>query len=406
MLQRRQNPICAYCKGVRGLCGAKVCPILLKQTLNFRMPRYSKKSIDGHSINVLVGEYNYPNVRFGPISSFNVISGDPEEWAKKRLDFSDILKTRIWTIYAFKRNLIKRVPQIDDPLGQITISYKPVNVEVRLKKEPRFRIHLDPQIPPFGASSILEKIFIEDNIYAPRKVENAVEEDVKAAIIVPELYKHGISYYYLQRLLSAGLLGRKFRRKLVPTRWSITATDSILSEFFIKSIRYAKEIEDAGLYFWEYLGNKYYIILIPNRFWSMEMFEIWLPKSVWLPKYSRPVVIRIYEDYTGKPNKMDGGYYAIKKSILEFLYKRRRKAVALAIRIITPNYIAPVGSWQIRESVKLALENGPVIKSEYKYLIRLMLEKEPILEQIRMMQSSWLLKRLAIKSLDSFLASR
>ncbi len=100
MLQRRQNPICAYCKGVRGLCGAKVCPILLKQTLNFRMPRYSKKSIDGHSINVLVGEYNYPNVRFGPISSFNVISGDPEEWAKKRLDFSDILKTRIWTIYA------------------------------------------------------------------------------------------------------------------------------------------------------------------------------------------------------------------------------------------------------------------------------------------------------------------
>ena len=91
------------------------------------------------------------------------------------------------------------------------------------------------------------------------------------------------------------------------------------------------------------------------------MIEIWLPRSVWV-RANKPYFTTNYELYDGKPRnpEVDGGYHAIRFPTLEALNRRRRQAIVIAIREVTPSYYAPVGSWQIRESVRRAFTNKPV----------------------------------------------
>jgi len=393
-MNRIPPELCAVCKGVRRLCGAKVCPLLIKYSFLVKdAKRLSGREFYGwYSEDIFVGESGYPKIRLGPLSADDKKLPTPDKWIDIFSDLTDVLKVRLGTLYSFKP---KRVDErIEEKLKELAISTKPTSVEIKLKKEPRIRVKVDPDIPPMGAVAPLEKLEVVDNISAPRKLESAVEEDVKASLIVPELFLRGINNYHLMRLLSVGLLGRKTRRRIVPTRWAITATDTILSNFFLKELRDFKEIEEAEMYYYEYLGNIYYLILAPSFFWSMEMFEVWLSNTVWVRFSNKPVIIHVYESYDGKPNIMDGGYFAIKFSVLRHLYNRRRKAAVFALRIITPKYFAPVGSWQIRESIRKALENGPNYKGEFEALLEFLDMREGDRIQFSILEKSWLLKRL------------
>jgi len=401
-MKKTTKVLCAICKGVRKLCGAKVCPILVKRSLMITGIKIDKKELDGISEWVLVGEHGYPHVRFGPVSAISEVSWNPEKWARERWDFSEILKIRIQTIYSFQRKHIRKTPSIYDPIGEASASLKPVNAEIILKKAPKIRLKLDADIPPIGGSSPLKKFELMDNPMIPKKVESVIEDDIKAQEAVIYLYKLGFSYYYIQKIFSAGFLGMKHRRKLVPTRWSITAVDSIIGNFCLTQIKNAPSIAKAKLYYHEYLGNHYYIILIPSNAWAMEMFEIWLPNSVWLKGVGKPFVINIHESYDGKPNDIDGGYFAIRTSVLDFLKRENRKAAVLAIRIITPAYIAPVGSWQIRESIKLALSKKPVITGDLSEIIEFITNKVKVVGDIQLNEKSWLLKNLKTRTLDEF----
>lgn len=402
MLKRTTKELCALCKGSRKLCGASVCPILVKKSMQYMTSDLSKTEIGAYSEWLLVGEYGYPRLRYGPISALSTVPWRPEEWAKKRLDFSEILKFRIKTVFPFEHRHIRKPPQIYDPLGESIVSVEPVGIEVYLRKPPKMRISFDADIPPVGGSAPLKKIELEDNPKVPRRIESIIMERTKASHAVAYLYNYGASIYYIQKIFSAGFLGIRERKRIVPTRWGITAVDSILGHQFLKQIRKAPSIGNAGLYYWEYLGNKYYILLIPSDYWAMEMFEVWLPNSVWVRNVGNPIIIHNYEDYDGKPKKMDGGYYAIRMAVLERLKQQNRIAMAMAIRIITPRYIAPVGNWQIRESIRLGLERGPIARGEIHELIDILKLREKSLEKVDIEKRSWLLRRTKIARLDQY----
>ncbi|MGQ4891377.1 MAG: hypothetical protein ACP6IP_02710 [Candidatus Njordarchaeia archaeon] len=401
--------ICAYCKGVKKLCGAKVCPILMKFNYlkeDIKIEK-SKELVVVSPPDFLVGEYGYPQVNIGPISqTYSGSIWDPESIRSHPMDLIDILKIRLNSIYSYNRKTIKvarRPSYLQDALKEMAISIKPVEAELILKKFPRPRVFLDPDIPPTGLRAPLEKIENVDNAYAPRKLESAVEEDVKATTIIPELYKHNISNYNLIRLLSLGLVGEKPRRRIVPTRWAITATDSILGNFFLRNIKKKQEITNPRVHFHEHLGNMYYILLIPNYFWSFEMFEIWLPMSVWVRREKGPVIIHIYEGYEGKPNKMDGGYYAIRFSVLEKLYKENKIASAIAIRIIKPEYFAGVGNWQIREGVRIAMTKEPIFRGNLEDAIAFIENQIKQFVQLNLDKKSRVLRLIKAKKLDYFI---
>jgi len=147
-------------------------------------------------------------------------------------------------------------------------------------------------------------------------------------------------------------LGEK--RLIVPTRWSITATDSILGNSLLKRVRSYPENTEVQLFVSEAFGNHFEILLIP-RVYAFGWTEMWLSEA------GKVEIGDLYEDAMNKPRYMDGGYYAARFSALEFLEQRRRQAAIYVMREVKPTYDIPLGSWVIRELVKEAFSQRPFI---------------------------------------------
>jgi len=363
---KNKASLCAQCKGARRLCGRPTCPILERIRENVRVASaITRREVFGSSPpSLLVGEWGYPRIRLGPLIP-PVTGLDAREydnpvvwWGRKTIE--DIIRLRSSLIltesFVDARLDAKRPDRLLEEIQELALSALPVDAEARLRRRPTARLRFDGVLSPVGPRAPLERLRIVGNPSVPRKVDQIVyDTDAKAAIAVEELYRYGVSPYHIVRLLSVGLLGEAKQRRIVPTRWAITATDTILGNILLRRIRGYPEIDDIELYYTEYLGNRYAIVMCPGS-WSFEMIEIWLPRSVWVGG-GAPYICVNYELWDGKCRVpgVDGGYHAIRFPVLERLFERRRQATVIAIREVTPEYYAPLGSWQIRESVRNAL---------------------------------------------------
>ena len=91
---------------------------------------------------------------------------------------------------------------------------------------------------PMGPVAGLKKVKITENVRVLRSVEKVIEDDdLKAEKAVNYLFKKNIDENFLTKILSIGTLGLKKNRKLVSTKWSITAVDDILGKNLISSIK-------------------------------------------------------------------------------------------------------------------------------------------------------------------------
>jgi hypothetical protein len=72
-----------------------------------------------------------------------------------------------------------------------------------------------------------------------------------------------------------GMLGLQKNRRLVPTRWSVSATDEIISSDLVSRIALYPMINFFEVYKYSHIGNYYAIILIPDDVWNFEMHEAW-----------------------------------------------------------------------------------------------------------------------------------
>ena len=360
---------CAICKG-RGLCG-KPCPIL-QQFKQFQAK--IKTDFSGSSPpDVFVGRHNYPNVFTGILAPQD--HGDteelsmPEVWHEKNVGIQDILSYRSRLIYSrFTANIKSRVERNLDVMKEVAMASKPADVEVHLKRKPSLKIHADPFMPIIGNPAPLNWARLQENIKVEGKVEYLVSDtDVKSATALTELHDSNISVSSMIKLLSAGLLGMKTRRKLVPTRWAITAVDSTISELLLDKIRYYPQISEFLLFNAEYIGNHYEIILFPKEF-SFEVIEAKMPGSVWNPagvdKGSQPLMMQDYENWHGRKDyaaEVTGGYYVARIALAEYLSRIRKQASCLVLRECRPEYYAPCGVGVLRETCRDAFSKKPEV---------------------------------------------
>ncbi|HEX2014347.1 MAG TPA: hypothetical protein VLA68_03885, partial [Nitrososphaera sp.] len=181
------------------------------------------------------------------------------------------------------------------------------------------------------------------------------DSDIRAADAIIDLYGHGIETSRIQRVLSMGMLGLKKSRKLVPTRWSITATDDIISQALVRGNEASQSIDQFEVTRYSHLDNYYSVVLIPEEVWSFEMIEAWFVSG------GNIATAGDYEDARGLDHypSIAGAYFAARLAVAEHLSRRRKKAAALVLREIHPEYVMPVGVWQIREGVREALKSSP-----------------------------------------------
>ena len=74
-----------------------------------------------------------------------------------------------------------------------------------------------------------------------------------------------------------------------------------------------------------------------------------------------PELMGDFEPYEGRSTyaSVGGCYYSTRLALAEKLKKDRKQATGLIIREIHPEYILPVGVWNIRESIRELLKTKP-----------------------------------------------
>lgn len=313
-------------------------------------PKVMNLNFIGSSSDIFIGKFNYPNVYTGylaPISHQENADklSMPEEWYKNNLKIEDIIKARCSLINSrFTSHTQSAKGKLIDTLKEVAMAKKPVDVEFFLKKKPQVKIDLDVWSPPVGNPAPLLNAVPQENISIHNKVENLVEDNyVKASDALMELHKINFSVSSMIKFLSAGLLGVKKERKLVPSRWSTTAVDNIISNNLIKDIKRYEWINDYCVFRGEYLGNSYTILLLPQE-WSFEVIEFELGgNNYW----------QDYEDNYGRKNyaqSVTGAYYANRLAVAEYLHNKKKQAGVMFIREINKNvYWAPLGVGILRE---------------------------------------------------------
>ena len=334
---------------------------------NFKYKDFSNLSkIDSISPpSVFVGSgLRYPLVNVGILSPIEReenawIYDDEKYWAENNFGIKDVLQLRNSLLNsrflsrAQDSRLNKRFVEI---AKEIAISSRPVDVEIELKHRLRFKKDRDRILTPHGMCAPLKKARVTGNVKIHQKLDKIMNDELKASESIEILYKDNFSEYSLNKILSVGVLGLKKNKKLVPTRWSITATDDIIGKNLIKQIKDFRLLENYELFFGEFLGNQYVILLFPGV-WSYELFELYLPKSSWNPS-SEIKASTDSESYSGRKEyafATAGGYYASRLPILEYLKKIKRQASVLVVRIETPSYWAGLGVWVVRESVRKSM---------------------------------------------------
>lgn len=316
---------------------------------------------------VFVGsKLKYPLVNVGILSPLerdeNVwIYDDAKYWAGNNFQINDVLKLRNNLINSrFQSNVhdSRTSKKFVEIAQEIAIASKPVDLEIELKNRLNLEQKKDKVLTPNGMKGNLKTAKITGNVKVHQKVDYVINDEIKSSEGLEILYKNNFNEYTLSKILSVGVLGLKKNKRLVPTRWSITATDDTLGKLLLKKIRDFPVIENSELFYGEFLGNQYLIMLFPDV-WSYELFELYFPRSSWNPSEEMKASTD-YENFYGRKEYASataGGYYASRLPIIEYLNSIKRQASVLVIRIETPSYWAGLGVWVVRESVRKALAN-------------------------------------------------
>lgn len=371
------------CKGrdSKRFCGREFCPIYAKTESMFKVnKKLVKEDFFGSSPAPFVGRFGYPNINVGILSPPEQVENSweydaPRHWAAQNFQIPRIVDFRSSLINSRFKAEVNRVNKFIEVSQEIGMASNPVDVEINLKQKPKFRLNVRPEIAPMGPNAKLKDVQITSNPKISPKVERVVDDtDLKAKEALLYLYGKGFDENFLSKILSVGNLGMKKDRKLVPTRWSITAIDDQLGKKIMDEIKQYKEI-DYSLYSGYYLGNYYFALMLPEV-WSYELFEAYLPRASF--NLSEEIQYTTdYESYTGRKSYAEncaGGYYAARLPILEKLKKLKRQASVLVFRFITGEYAVPLGVWVCREAARKAMMSKAVQFEDRESMLRHMKE--------------------------------
>jgi hypothetical protein len=360
--QSYNDRVCAKCMGHRALCGISPCPILMRAKAQARIDEaFVGMDLTGSSPpSVFVGESGYPKVLAGPLipplrSEEAMYMERPDHWLTKTID--EILALRFSLVRTKKYIPVTAASNPSRELAEtqaLALSEAPLVSEATLLKKPQFTSVLSDVTLPMGPSAPLRKFRLDDNPKVPKVIDRVTSDtDLLAVKGVKDLFDGGIRLEHITRLLSIGTIGQKKARRLVPTKWSITATDDIVGKQLHKQVLRNPWINDFRVSIDNALGNTVVLLFLPSA-WQFEAMECWLGGF-------KPPIISDHEWFKGRKSyakDVVGAYYATRLPALEYLESIRRQAGVIVFMEIDPQQWVPLGVWRFREIAKRALETS------------------------------------------------
>ena len=358
---------------------------------------FSSDSISGSSPpSIFVGSYGYPKVGVGPmvppIHGDTTLLDSPELWLGKTLE--DIVNFRLSLVRGIEKLPIQNTQgRFIENLHEVAMSSHSIDTDLQFHKTTLPVTTIDGESAPFGSVGDIKsaKFF---GTRSDKSIERVYyDHDLKAQDAVLTLYNQGIDISKIQMCFSIGMLGKK--RKLVPTKWSITATDNIISKSLVSEILEFDLIDSCRVFSHDHLGNMFSVILFPHR-WLFEMQEAWHDENKVGFGFDS-------EDARGidHPPVIAGAYFAAKLGVAEYLVQKKLQAAVLVLREIRPEYAVPVGVWQIREAVRAAMKKEPYIAENFGDSVNFA-SKRMSISKSEWLSRGGLLKMLKQKSITEF----
>ncbi len=337
-------------------------------TMKWRSIEVDEK-LDGSSPpSVFVGSFGYPKVFVGPMltpSQGDTSAMDmPETWIPRRYSQDDIIRFRLDLVRGKKEVGIKELDnRLVQKMQEISLASRSVESEAEFRHKPR-GVTFNEEHQPFGPSATLDRFNI-GNVRWEEHLEKAYyDTDWKAADAVAGLYEDGVMFSQMQKAFSTGTMGIGRNRKLVPTRWSITAVDSILANHLYDQVIYYDAIDNYQVYEFSSLNNYYAVILTPTP-WQYEWIEAFIHV---LGKEEMVFADQEWTKGKSEYSSVGGCYYSCKFAVLEALERMKRQAGAIVLREAYEGYV-PLGVFNVRENVKNAMAQVPREFDSYRAVL-------------------------------------
>lgn len=327
-------------------------------TMKWRTVDVNEK-LDGSSPpSVFIGKSGYPKVYVGPMiapyEGDTSVLDSPETWIPARMRQDDIIRFRLDLVRGKYRVGIKDLDnRLVGKLQEISLASDSVESEARFRYKPRgFTFNEDHQ--PFGPSAPLDRFDIGNVRWEQHLEKSYYDTDLKAADAVVDLHGEGVAFSQIQKAFSTGTMGLGKNRRLVPTRWSITAVDSSLANHLYEQVKYYDVIESYRVYEFASLNNYYAVLLTPTP-WQYE----WLEAFIHIMG-SEEMIFGDHEYWRPKKeySSVGGCYYSCKFAVLEALERMKKQAGAIVLREAYEGYV-PLGVFNVRENVRNAMKTVP-----------------------------------------------
>lgn len=340
------------------------------------------RELDGSTPpSVFIGSWNYPKVYAGPmiapLQGDTAIMDTPESWIPDNKSQEDIIGYRLNLVRGKQTN---KITDLDNPfvekLQEISLSSTSICSEAEFGSKPR-GLSFNEQHTPHGPSALIQKFDIE-TVKWDRELEKAYyDTDLKAADAVMHLHQEELPFSSIQKAFSVGTMGIGNNRRMVPTRWSITACDSTIGNNLLREVRNYDILETHRVYEFSSLNNYYAVLMLPME-WQFEWMEAFLHVMG-----REELIFSDYENNGGKKgySRVGGCYYTSKMAVLEELAMEKKQAAVIILREAYEGYI-PLGVFNVRENIRSAM-NQPYrefedMKTALSYIstnLRLPLEK-------------------------------
>lgn len=330
---------------------------LTERTKMFKTVQVGEE-LEGASPTCFIGRYGYPKVFVGPM--LPDLHGDtryldtPEEWLHTVSAPAEIAAFRLQLVRGKQAVGVKDTSKLTEMIREIALARRSTEVEAQFVHRPTGG-YFHEEVQPFGPSAPLKAMKVDAGVYDHQLEKAFYDTDLKAKDAVLELYQKGALVSSIQRAFSVGAFGLGKNRRLVPTRWSITAVDSTLSETMLEQIRDFPVIDDFRVYEFESLKNKFVVIFLPTT-WCYESMEAFFPSII-------GDKLEIFGDFEGYEKKKEysvigGCFYAAKVPVCQKLLDEQRQAGVVILREAYEGYI-PLGVFNVRENMREAMKQQP-----------------------------------------------
>ncbi len=307
---------------------------------------------------VFIGRHGYPRVFVGPLLTPEYgdtsVMDTPEAWIGNK-NPNEVINYRLNLVRGKASVGIKEIDnKLVQQMREIALAKTSVETETVFHKKPAgYTLH--EEVQPFGPSAPLRK-FSVGNVKWEQRLEKVYhDDDLKARDAVIGLYEKGVLISQIQKAFSIGTMGLDENRKLVPTRWSITAVDDTIGKYLVDDIKQNPLIEEYRVYEFKAFNN-YFAVLLTPTIWQYEWMEAFIKVLD-----NEVALFADYELNSGKKeySSVGGCFYSVRMAVAELLRAEQKQAGAIVFREAYPGYI-PLGVWLCRELTRNALKQEAI----------------------------------------------